>query len=200
MKYAGVNPATGRPMWWDSLGNPTYLVAERDRQIIGPTELPKYTGGWGHTLSFKHFTLNAFFQYQYGLLGTDGQVNFLIENIARLNELDEVYENRWTTPGQVTWYPRFNANGTEPKSSGGQTGNRTYFKADYIRLKSLTLSYDVDASVLKRFKIASVRFYVQGSNLWTYSDWFSYDIEFVGVATGIVPQTKNITVGLQVGL
>jgi hypothetical protein len=91
-------------------------------------------------------------------------------------------------------------NGTEAKSSGGQTGDRTYFKADYIRLKNVTLSYDVDGSVLKKFKISNVRFYLQGTNLWTYSDWFSYDIEFVGTATGIVPQTKNITVGLQIGL
>lgn len=199
-KFAGVNPATGRPMWWDSLGNPTYLVQERDRQIIGPTELPKYTGGWSNTFTFKHFTLNAFFSYQYGLMATDAQANFLIENIARINDLKDVYANRWTTPGQVTWYPRFNANGTEPKSSGAQTGDRTYFKADYIRLKSLTLSYDVDPAVLRKAKIASVRFYVQGSNLWTYSDWFSYDIEFVGTALGIVPQTRNITAGLQVGL
>jgi TonB-linked SusC/RagA family outer membrane protein len=199
-RFAGVNPATGRPMWFDSLGNLTYLVQERDRQIIGPTELPKYTGGWTNTFTFYHFTLDAFFQYQYGLLNTDGQANFLIENIARINDLKDVYENRWTTPGQITWYPRFNTNGSEAKGSGAQTGNRTWFKADYIRLKNVTLAYDIDQKLLKRYNIASVRFYVQGTNLWTYSDWFSYDIEFVGSATGIVPQTKNITVGLQIGL
>jgi hypothetical protein len=111
-----------------------------------------------------------------------------------------VFANRWTTPGQVTWFPRFHVNGTEAKSSGAQTGSRTWFKADYIRLKSVTLSYDVAGTVLKKLRVASARFYVQGTNLWTYSDWFSYDIEFVGTATGIVPQTKNITVGLQLGL
>ncbi len=199
-RFAGVNPATGRPMWYDSLGNLTYLVQARDRVIIGPTQLPKFTGGWNNTFTFKSFTLGAFFQYQYGLWASDGQVNFLIENIARLNELKDVYNNRWTTPGQVTWYPRFNVNGTEPKSSGSQTGDRTWFKADYIRLKSVTLAYDFGATLLRKMKVSTVKLYLQGSNLWTYSDWFSYDIEFVGTATGIVPQAKNITVGLQIGL
>jgi hypothetical protein len=58
-------------MWYDSLGNPTYLVAERDRVIIGPTELPKYTGGWTNTFTFKGFSLSAFLQYQYGLMQSD---------------------------------------------------------------------------------------------------------------------------------
>ncbi len=198
-RYAGVNPATGRPMWYDTLNNLTYTVQARDRVNIGPTELPKFTGGWDNTFTYRHFSLNAFFQYQYGLLASDGQVNFLIENIARLNELKEVYENRWTTPGQITWYPRFNQNGSESKGSGAQSGNRTFFKANYIRLKNVTISYDVDAALLKKYNISNIRFYIQGSNLWTYSDWFSYDIEFFGSSTGIVPQTRNITVGLQLG-
>ena len=198
-RYAGVNPATGRPMWYDTLGNLTYVVQARDRVIIGPTELPKYTGGWGNTFTYKHFTLDAFFQYQYGLYGNDGQVGFLIENIARINELQEVYKGRWTTPGQITWYPRFNINGSEPKGSGAQSGNRSFFKADYIRLKNVTLAYEIDSKLLKKYRINNARFYLQATNVWTYSDWFSYDIEFVGSATGIVPQTRNITVGLQLG-
>lgn len=199
-KYAGVNPATGRPMWYDTLGNLTYTVQARDRVVIGPTELPKYTGGWTNTFTYKNFTLSGFFQYQYGLWASDGQTNFLIENVARLNELLDVYMNRWTTPGQITWYPRFNLNGAESKGSGAQSGNRTFFKADYIRLKNVTLSYDLPSAFLKKYKINNIRFYVQGTNLWTKSSWFSYDIEFVGTATGIIPQSKNLTFGVQVGL
>jgi TonB-linked SusC/RagA family outer membrane protein len=199
-KYAGVNPATGRPMWYDSTGNLTYLVQTKDRVILGPTELPKFNGGLTNTFTFMNFTVDAFFNYEYGRWAQDGQVNFLLENIGRINALTDVYENRWTTPGQVTWYPRYNINGTETKSSGSQAGDRTWFKADYIRLKTLTLAYDLDSRLTKKMKIDRLRIYAQGTNLWTMSDWFSYDIEFVGTATGIVPQTKNITFGIQVGL
>lgn len=202
--YAGVNPATGRPMWYDSLGNLTYLVQARDRVYLGPTELPKYTGGWGNTFRYKHFTLDVFFQYQYGLVTTDGQVNFNMENLTRINGLKAVYDNRWTTPGQITWYPRFasTASSAESNSSTAMSGDRMYFKADYIRLKSMTLFYDFDgaSNFLKKLKVTSTRFYIQGTNLWTKSAWFSYDIEFVGTATGIVPQSRNITFGVQLGL
>ena len=198
-QFAGVNPATGRPMWYDTLGNLTNQVLAKDRKIIGPQNTPLYQGGLRNGLSFKNFTLDFFFQYEYGRYTSDGQANFLMENIARINVLKEVYDKRWTLPGQITFFPRYHTSGTESKGSGAQSGTRTFFKADYVRLKNVSLSYDLPASKLKKTGFSSMRFYLQGTNLWTASDWFSYDIEFVGSATGIVPQTKNYTVGLQFG-
>jgi TonB-dependent starch-binding outer membrane protein SusC len=198
-RYAGVNPATGRPMWYDTLGNLTYIVAARDRVVLGPTRTPDFQGGFTNTFTWKGITLSAFFNYEYGRWANDGQVNFLTENLARINELQYIFDNRWTTPGQLTSVPRMNANGAEAKGSGAQAGNRQWFKADYIRLKNLTLSYDLPSALSNRLHLTNARFYVQGSNLWTYSDSFGYDVEFVGTATGIVPQSRIVTVGLQVG-
>lgn len=198
-QFAGVNPSTGRPMWYDTLGNLTYQVLAKDRKIIGPQNTPLYQGGLRNSLTYKNFTFDFFFQYEYGRYTSDGQANFLIENIARINVLKQAYDNRWTTPGQITFFPRYNVNGTEAKASGAQSGTRTFFKADYVRLKNVAVYYDLSPSLVKKAGLSSFRFYVQGTNLWTASDWFSYDIEFVGTATGIVPQTKNYTVGVQVG-
>jgi TonB-dependent starch-binding outer membrane protein SusC len=195
-KYAGVNPSTGRPMWYDAAGNLTYQVLASDRVYIGDTQ-PDQFGGLNNTFSWKGFTLDIFFNYEYGRMAQDGQVNFTIENIARFNTLRDTYDGRWTTPGQITWWPRMNLNGAESKGNGAQTGSRTWFKADYIRLKNVMLSYNLNSEITRRLKINNARFYVQGTNLWTYADWFSYDIEFVGTATGIIPQTRNFTAGVQ---
>ncbi len=197
-KFAGVNPATGRAMWFDTLGNLTYLLQPRDRQVLGPTVLAPYYGGMNTSFSFKGFALTAQFNYEYGRKSVDGQVNFLREASGRINFLQNIYEQRWTTPGQLTDVPRMNLV-TESKSSGGASGDRTWFKADYIRLKNLELAYNFPTATLAKLKLNSARFYVQGTNLFTYSDWYSYDIEFVGTATGIIPQTRNITVGAQIG-
>jgi TonB-linked SusC/RagA family outer membrane protein len=197
-QYAGVNAATGRPMWLDTLGNVTYQPLLRDRVYVGDTQ-PDFWGGWTNNFTYKGFTLDVFFQYEYGRMADDGQVNFMLENIARLNSFVDVYENRWTTPGQITWYPRMRSAGAEPKGSSAASGSRNLFKADYIRLKNVTLSYDISSDVLKKLKLSAARFYLQGTNLWTMSDWYSYDIEFVGSATGIVPQSRNITAGIQIG-
>ena len=198
-QMAGVNPATGRTMWYDTLGNLTYQVLAKDRRIIGPQNTPKFYGGLTNRLTFRNFTFEWFFQYEYGRYANDGQVNFLSENIARFSVLEDVYAQRWTTPGQITFFPRYNVNGTESKSSGSQSGTRNFFKADYIRLKNVAMYYDLSPSLVKKAGLSSLRFYIQGTNLWTKSDWFSYDIEFVGTATGIIPQSKNYTVGIQVG-
>ncbi len=197
-QYAGVNAATGRPMWLDTLGNITYQVQNRDRVYIGDQQ-PNYYGGLTNTFTYKGFTLDIFFQYEYGRLAQDGQVNFMLENIARFNGLIDVYNNRWTKPGDITNFPRMLSAGTESKGSGALTGSRTWFKADYIRLKNVTLSYDINPDITRRLKLNSARFYVTGTNLWTYSDWYSYDIEFVGTSTGIIPQSRNVTFGIQVG-
>jgi TonB-dependent starch-binding outer membrane protein SusC len=197
-KYGGVNPATGRPFWYDDGGNITYQVQAKDRVLLGPTLLAPYNGGLNSTFTYKGFTFDASFNYEYGRYSSDGQINFLREATGRINLLKQIYQDRWTTPGQITEVPRFNLN-TESKSSGPGSGSRTFFKADYIRLKSVTMSYDFAAETLKKLKLNSVRFYVQGTNLYTYSDWYSYDVEFVGDATGIIPQSRNMTVGIQVG-
>jgi TonB-linked SusC/RagA family outer membrane protein len=197
-RYAGVNAATGRPLFFDSLGNITQLVLPRDRVVLGPQLLAPYYGGFSPTFSFKGFTLDALFNYEYGRFVSDGQINFLREASGRINFLTDIFENRFTTPGQLTSVPRQNLS-TEAKSSGNFSGDRTFFKADYIRLRNVELAYSFPSSLLTRAKLNSAKFYVQGTNLYTYSDAFSYDVEFVGTATGIIPQTKNITVGLQIG-
>jgi TonB-linked SusC/RagA family outer membrane protein len=195
-EYAGVNPATGRPMWYDANNNLTYQVLAADRRYIGDQQ-PNFFGGLSNTFSWKGFTFDIFFNYEYGRITQDGQVNFMIENLARFNTNQENFEGRWKTPGQITSWPRMNVNGAESKGSGAQSGSRTWFKADYIRLKNVMLSYNISSEVTRRLKISNARFYLQGTNLWTYSDWYSYDIEFVGTATGIIPQTRNFTAGIQ---
>jgi TonB-dependent starch-binding outer membrane protein SusC len=189
-KYAGVNPATGRAMWYDTLGNLTYSVLAKDRVVIGPTLLAPYYGGLSNTFSYKGFSISALFNYEYGRYAQDGQVNFLRESSGRINFLTDIYDNRWTSPGQLTSVPRMNLV-TEAKSTGSAGGSRTWFKADYIRLRNVELAYNLNPATAAKLKINNARFYVQGTNLWTYSDWFSYDIEFVTTATGIIPQKYN---------
>jgi TonB-dependent starch-binding outer membrane protein SusC len=198
--YAGVNPATGRPMWYDSTGAITYAPLPKDRYYagIGAGGLPPYTGGLTTTLSYHGVSMEVNLSYQYGQVIADGQYNFLMENIARLNTLRENYDNRWKNPGQLTAVPRANANGAEPNGVGAQTGDRLLMKTDFIRVRSISLNYDLPSSVLGKLKMSNARFYVQGGNLFTYAPAFKgYDPEFVTTATGIVPQSKNVTVGLQ---
>lgn len=199
-EYLGVNVATGRPMFKDTFGNVTYSPQARDRRYIGDTE-PDYFGGAGTTLSFKGFTLDVLFSYEFGRLGSDGQVNFMIENGGRqFNTLQEIYDARWKQPGDVTTVPRIFDTGTEPGGVNAvSASSRIWRKADFIRMRDARLSYQLPASVTRRLKLSNAMFYIQGQNLFTASDWLGYDPEFVGTTTGIIPQTKNFNIGIQIG-
>lgn len=197
-EWAGVNPALGRGMWYDINGNITYNPGTADRKVIG-TIYPKQFGGWNNTISYKGFSLDAFFQYEYGRVRQDAQFLFAMRmTSATFNTLQYGFDTRWKKPGDIVPTPRPFTATAETNSVSWETGTRYYFKTDYIRLKQLTLAYDLPASILKRFSIDGVKFYVQGLNLWTYSKWKGYDPEFTGANSGIIPQGKNTTIGLQI--
>ena len=199
-RYAGVNPATGRPLFYDINNNITYLPIAADRVILGDTQ-PEFYGGFNNTFEYKGFGLDFLFQYEYGRMVSDGQVSFLMENANRpFNTLQSIFDNRWRTPGQITSVPRPFDTGVEAQGANAVIGStRTLFKADYIRLKNVTFSYNLPKSWLVKSKFSQVRLYAQGTNLFTYDDFPGYDPEFVGTATGIIPQSKNYTFGIQVG-
>jgi TonB-linked SusC/RagA family outer membrane protein len=199
-EWAGVNPASGRGMWYDINGNITYNPTAADRKIVGNIYPSKF-GGWNNTLSYKGFSLDVFFQYEYGRIRQDGQYTQMMRMAgATVNTLLSGYNSRWQKPGDVVPTPRPFNGLADFNSVGWGTGTRYLFKTDYIRLKQLTLGYDITNELAKRMKIDGARIYIQGINLWTYTKWPSYDPEFTGDNFGIIPQSKNITVGLQVRL
>lgn len=201
-KYAGVNPATGRPMWLDINDNITYLPLAADRRYVG-SSLATVFGGLNNNFSYKGFELTSFFTYEYGGLVSDGQYNFLRENGTRLtlNALREVNERSWKSPGQITDIPRnltTNA-GNETRGASRNSGTASLLKSDFIRLSQLTVAYSFQPSLVSRIGLSRARVYLQGVNLWTYTDYPGYDPEFTGAGTGQVPLTKSYTLGVQIG-
>jgi TonB-linked SusC/RagA family outer membrane protein len=201
-QYAGVNPATGRPMWLDINGNITYLPLAADRRYVG-SSLATVFGGFNNNFSYKGFELTSFFTYEYGGLVTDGQYSFLRENGTRLalNALREVNDRSWKTPGQITDIPRnltTNA-GNENRGASRNSGTAALLKSDFLRLSQLTVAYSFKPSLVSRIGLTRARIYAQGVNLWTYTDYPGYDPEFTGAGTGQVPLTKSYTLGVQIG-
>jgi TonB-dependent starch-binding outer membrane protein SusC len=205
--YAGVNPANGRPMHYDINGNITYLRTAADIVPLGHQDFSDMYGGFTNTFRYKGIELSGFFMYDYGR--TIGNVqNFRMADNGGVLRNSNVYyfDNRWTTPGQITDVPRPATNRTEnSRISSYQTINRFYEDASFIRLKQVTLAYQVPGEWLSRFKISNVRVYAQAINLLTWTKWTGYDPEFrdtagVNSIEGIVPQTKSYTFGVQVGL
>jgi TonB-linked SusC/RagA family outer membrane protein len=201
-EYAGVNPATGRPMWYDINGNITYLPLAADRKYLG-SSLGTVFGGLNNTFTYKGFEFTTFFTYEYGGIGGDGQYGFLRESGTRLalNTLQEVVDRSWKTPGQITDIPRnvITNGGNETRGNSRNSGSAALLKYDFIRLSQLTVAYTFKPSLVSRIGLTRARIYAQGVNLWTYTDYPGYDPEFTGAGTGQVPLTKSYTLGVQIG-
>lgn len=196
--FAGVNPADGRSMWLDSLGNITYTLQARDSKIQG-TPLPKGFGGVTNRLSYKGISLEFFFQGQWGnqVLNNNG---FFMESSASAgwNNMQSQLA-RWTTPGQITRVPRPYEGGTEPGSSTIQSfSTKQLENAGYIRLKQVTVGYDLPSSVTKRLHLNQVRFFAQAINLLTWTAYTGLDPEILFTEIGRYPQSKQVTGGIQI--
>jgi len=189
-------------MWYDINGNITYLPLAADRQYQG-SSLGTVFGGLNNNLSYKGLEFTTFFTYEYGGIGGDGQYGFLRENGTRLalNALSDVVDRSWKTPGQITDIPRnvTTNGGNETRGAGRNSGTAALLKYDFIRLSQLTLAYSFKPSLINRIGLTRARIYMQGVNLWTYTDYPGYDPEFTGAGTGQVPLTKSYTLGVQIG-
>ncbi len=204
-KYAGVNPATGRAMWYDNAGNIIYRLAgsvDSYSKIIGQ-QIPTIYGGFTNDFSYKGFDLSVLFTYEYGRTSFNQQSAFAFENGGRLfNTLRSVYESRWTTPGQITSTPRPINGNAETLGSGITAGSRVYEDASYIRLKTISLGYNIPKKVVSKLGLASLRVYAQAYNLYTWTKWSGFDAEWVNLGSGnsgVVPQPRTITGGIKLG-
>jgi len=201
----GTNPAPGDLKYKDISGPegaPDGVVNEFDRTIIGSAQ-PNFTWGLNNTLSFKDFTLSFFFQGSQG----NELINQNLADLANLNGkqnvLAEVALNRWTPQNPGNKYARAYADANDNVFS-----SRFIEDASYLRLKNVTLGYNLPSSALKRMGLSTVRLYVSGTNLWTVTGYSGYDPEgnayggttdIVGVDYGGYPLAKTYTVGLNIG-
>jgi len=108
----------------------------------------------------------------------------------------DAYENRWTPEHKDAEYPMRAA---IDMADVNQKSSRHMFPADFTRLKSVTLGYNLPASILGKVKISSARVYFNGANLWTLASYKVYDPEVneYGSRGWEMPLGKTYTFGIE---
>jgi len=188
----------GDPIWEDLNGD--YVIDDNDKQIIGNAQ-PKFTGGFINDFSYKNFSLNVFFQFSYG--------NDIYSNLNRMRNWVNAYNNlstdalnRWREQGDITDYPRPIRN--DPlRNENLRVSDRWIEDGSFLRLKNVSLAYNVPKSVLNKLRLGGMRFYVTGENLVTWTHYTAYDPEVssysglrLGVDDGSYPQSRTYILGL----
>ncbi|HMG66062.1 MAG TPA: TonB-dependent receptor [Chitinophagaceae bacterium] len=197
-EWASVDPANGDPLWYvdGTHGATTNDYNTAQRQLFGSAS-PKYFGGLTSILNFKGFDLETDFIYNYGNLVTDSWINYAIDGTYPDLNKYAINLQRWQKPGDITNVPRYEFGST---NNSNAFSSRFLYKGDFIRLRNLTVGYNLSTSVTNRIGIGGLRFYVMGTNLWTktYDKNLTIDPE-QGTASASnlnVFYTKSITFGL----
>ena len=188
-------------------GSPKYVDQNNDGKIddkdivnMGNT-MPKFSYGWNNTFTYKGLELNVLLQ---GVLGNK------IYNLSRVytdrtsSDADATSTrilDRWTPTHQDTSVPSFAGTNKSEKLQS----NRWLEDGSYLRLKNITLGYNLPTSLLGGAKISAARIYVSGVNLVTVTKYSGYDPEartgvdtFGGIDLASYPAQKSYTVGLNV--
>ncbi|MBS0027681.1 SusC/RagA family TonB-linked outer membrane protein [Chitinophaga sp. 22321] len=182
VKYAGVDPQSGKPQFEkllfdnsgklsgiklvNSLGEVDAVSDNRQFQKIGSFQ-PRYFGGLTNTFAYRQFSLSILLTYAMKYTLRNGLAeSYQGARVQAANQI-EFLKNQvvWTTPGQT--------NATIPKlyyhNNTSYFGSDTYmFDASNITLRNIRLSYDLPKKMLRNLKLANCTFYLSGDNLYTY--------------------------------
>ncbi len=186
--FAGLNPINGVPQFYvgqdvnkkDSVGSDVYFQDQNVNFLKFEGQVdPKFTGGISNTFTYKNFTLNAFITYQGG-----NKIRLypaFSSGYSDFNAMPREFIDRWSMPGdeKITTIPSIqdayqafltSSDGREPYNTYNYSSERIASGA-FVRLKTVSLSYNVKPAVLKKWGMSAFSFTLVSNNPWLiYSD------------------------------
>lgn len=209
VKFAGADPANGDPLFYNQDGKTTTSVySDAGKFIIGDPN-PDWIAGISNTVTWKGVELNFLFQGVFGNQVQDGGGGFMSASADWFDNQTRDQLGRWKNPGDITNVPQARLNRFGDFDSPSMS-TRYIYDASYVRLKTLTLAYNVPQRLANKAKLSNARIYVSGVNLFTFTDYPGWDPEVntdyragnvnQGSDFYAAPQIKSIVVGLTIGL
>lgn len=178
----GVNPETGAIEFEDVNGDGEFDV-NNDRRIVG-TANPDFFGGITNNFKWRGFDLSFFLQYTYGNEQLNWNRFFQEHGGTRSTNFSISQLDRWQQPGDITMIPRMTAD----NYASDIRPSRFLENGSYMRLKNITLGYNLPASFAKKIGMASARVYLSGQNVFTITDYTGLDPELTGTASNTLTQ------------
>lgn len=190
VRSAGVDPTNGSPQYYDLNGKVTDTYsASYTTTLKGKSPLPKYFGGVNASATFRGLTLAVSAYYSGGNYIYNGMYESLTDDGVNVGSEQAVAAlNYWKKAGDK---------GVQPAPVQGNpnyyTTDRYLQKGNFIRLRDVTLSYELPKHLMEKTKvIQAISVYVTGHNLLTYRPYYKGDPE-VGIGSGESDPTSPAT-------
>lgn len=191
----GVDPTTG-DLVNEDIDNDGRITAN-DLTITGNPN-PDFTTGMTNSFSFKGFDLSVFLQAVYGNDVFNGTRIYLESGTGEDNQTTTMLR-RWRQPGDITDVPR---------AGDGAISSRFLENGSFLRIKNISFGYSFPKPMLRKTGIKTLRLYVSGQNLYTFTTYSGMDPEvnyygndniILGTDFFTYPQSRTVMVGLNVG-
>ena len=213
-EFAGANPANGDALYFKNTvktdgtkdRTTTKNVNEAEDVRIGNPN-PEFIYGFRNTFTYKGFDVDVLLQGVQGNQIFNGGGQYM--SASGSNGFDNQTTDQlaaWKKPGDITMVPEarlFFANGTDNSS-------RYISNGSYLRVKAITLGFNLSPKLLSVLHIDRARFYVRAQNLFTITKYKGWDPEVNSDATAnnislgndfySAPQIKTIVFGVNIGL
>jgi TonB-linked SusC/RagA family outer membrane protein len=166
----------------ESTGERIYRIDDNDKRLFKKN--PDFIFGMNHTVSYGNFTLLATL---YSRVGQWMRYDYMDLYKPTVQDAS-VAADFWTPENQNAVFPR-------PGIATGNTWSSLQLKkASYLKLKDITLSYDLPKSLLSKANISKVKVYGSLKNFFTFSNIDNYDPERNGAVS--FPLSKQVIFGL----
>lgn len=147
------------------LNNDGKIDADHDRMIIG-SQIPKFTAGMTNRFAYKGFDFSFFIYTRVGSTITSQWHNTFNTLAGRYNNLDIDY---WTPNNPTNEFPRPNKNQESPTNAS----TLQYYSGTFLKVRNISLGYNVPTSSLQKVKITSLRVYLAAQNPFNFSEYRS---------------------------
>lgn len=197
----GVAPKPGDIKYKDLNGDNIINQDDQSRDLIKGSA-PEFMYGFGLSLDYKGFYLNAFFQGATGcdimLPGNESQNWFPFTWEVWRSNARTFLADRWTeeNPRQDVLMPRMHQNGSYNRNN---TASSTWWsrKGDFLRFKSLEIGYSFPKAMLSKIGFKSARVYLMGYNLAVWDEIGYFDPEQGSKNAGFdYPLPRTFTIGV----
>jgi len=195
--YYGVDPTNGDALFRDEAGNLTNDF-NKSRYIYPGSPEPKFIGGFNTSLSWNNFQLGAFFEFK------GGNYVMLIERRYLESDGNQMSNNQILTA--LNYWKKPGDTGVNPKPLAGNSTNSYNFgttrflqRGDYLRVKDITLSYNLPTELLSKANVSGLKLYLSAQNIYTFHDvdWWDPERGVDGIGYGIYPMTKALIGGIE---
>ncbi|MBC9931210.1 SusC/RagA family TonB-linked outer membrane protein [Chitinophaga qingshengii] len=175
VRYAGLD-ATGKPQAYTKDGKIVKSLADLSISdlVYSGTTVPPYSASLQNTLRYKDFDLFFMFIYYGGNVMRDVVAPYLTKfpELNYTSNMDRLALNYWKKPGDEQnpdIAPGYLSSASTNFTALWDAADTHVSKASYIKLRDVTLSYNLPASLLKKAFIQSMRVSFQVQNLWRWS-------------------------------